>query len=195
MDMLMKKAIKNWRKVRLSKISYYYELFLEEFKSFNYPLRYSRKISINIFKLKRIKKLLLHTNKLHLGCGSTKVNGFINIDAFKTEATDFVCKMEALPKYIKSNSIKLIYLSHVLEHFSRRDSIQVLKMFYDFLEPGGELRVSVPDLIKISDIVKNKKLTFENIQTVQGIIMGGGRIQDLIIISQFFGLIYLNKYS
>ena len=48
---------------------------------------------MNIFKLRCIKKLLKRTNKLHLGCGD------INIDAFRTPATDFICKIEDLPKY------------------------------------------------------------------------------------------------
>ena len=177
MYMLIKKVIKNWKKVKLSKISYYHELFLEKFTSFNYPSRYLKKLTMNIFKLRCIKKLLKHTNKLHLGCGDTKIGGFINIDAFRTPATDFICKIENLPKYIKPNSIRLIYSSHTLEHFSRKDSIEVLKMFYDFLELGGELRISVPDLIKLSDITKNKELTFKNMQLVQGVLMGGQDIR------------------
>jgi len=99
MSRLIKRAIKNWKKVRLGTIKYYYELFLEEFKSFNYLPRYLKKLPMNIFKLRCIKKLLKHTNKLHLGCGDTKIGGFINIDAFRTPATDFICKIEDLPKY------------------------------------------------------------------------------------------------
>lgn len=177
MSRLIKRAIKNWKKLRLGTIKYYCELFLEEFKSFNYPPRYLKKIPMSIFRLRRIKKLLKDTNKLHLGCGDTKIGGFINIDAFKTPATDFICEIEDLPKYIKPNSIRLIYSSHTLEHFSRKDSIQVLKMFYDFLETSGELRISVPDLIKLADIAKTKKLDFKDMELIQGILMGGARYQ------------------
>lgn len=173
MNELIKEGIKKWRKIKFRNLKYYYELLMEDFGRFKYPVRGIKKYLVNIIKLKRIRKLVKSNNKLHLGCGGSKINGFINIDAFKTQATDFVCKIEDLPKYIKSNSIKLIYLSHLLEHFCRRDSVQILKMFYNFLMPGGEVRISVPDLIKLADIAKNENLTFENIQTVQGVLMGG----------------------
>jgi len=48
---------------------------------------------MNIFKLRCKKILLKRTNKLYLGCGD------INIDAFRTPAIDFICKIEDLPKY------------------------------------------------------------------------------------------------
>ena len=114
---------------------------------------------------KQIKRLLDKTNKLHIGCGETRIDGFINIDAFKTKATDFNCQIEALPKYIKPNTISLIYSSHTLEHFNRRDSIETLKMFHAFLEPAGVLRISVPDLLKLSDIAKRSDLDVNNIFT------------------------------
>jgi len=173
MNELIKKGIKNWRNIELNNLKYYYELLKEEIGRFKYPPSGIKKYSLNIFKLYQIKKLLKHSDKLHIGCGTVKINGFINIDAFKTPATDFVCEIKNLPKYIKPNSIRLIYSSHTLEHFSRKDSIQILKMFYDFLEPSGELRISVPDLIKLSDIVKTKKLEFKDMELIQGILMGG----------------------
>jgi len=173
MNELIKKGIRNWKKIRLSKLKYYLELYKEESKRFKYPRSNLQKGTVNIFKLKHIKRLLDKTNKLHIGCGNVKIDGFINIDAFKTEATDFNCQIEALPKYIKPNTISLIYSSHTLEHFSRRDSIEVLKMFYDFLEPTGELRISVPDLLKLSDIAKRRKMEFNDMLTVQGVLMGG----------------------
>lgn len=48
-----------------------------------------------------------NSDRLHIGCGNTRIEGFINIDVFKTESTDFVCKIEDLPKFIKRDSIKL----------------------------------------------------------------------------------------
>lgn len=174
MNELIKKGIKEWNKIKLSNLKHYYELLVEDVKRFKYPPHNIKKYTLNVFKLKCIKDLLKRSNKLHIGCGDVKINGFINIDAFKTPATDFVCGIEDLPKYIKANSIRLIYSSHTLEHFSRRDSIQVLKMFYDFLEPLGELRISVPDLIKLSDAVKTKKkLEAKDMDLLQGVLMGG----------------------
>jgi predicted SAM-dependent methyltransferase len=172
MNELIKKGLKNWTKIKLNNLKYYHELLKEEMGRFKYPLHGIKKYTINIFKLNRIKKLLKYSNKLHIGCGGVKINGFINIDAFKTPATDFICEIENLPKYIRPNSISMIYSSHTLEHFARREAIEVLKMFYDFLQPGGELRISVPDLIKLADLAKTKS-KFKDMELIQGVLMGG----------------------
>ena len=172
MNEIIKKGLKNWTKIKLNNLKYYHESIKEEMGRFKYPPHGIKKYSINIFKLSRIKKLLKYSNKLHIGCGGVKIDGFINIDAFKTLATDFVCEIENLPKYIGPNSISMIYSSHILEHFSRREAIEVLKMFYDFLQPGGELRISVPDLIKLADLAKTKS-EFKDMETIQGVLMGG----------------------
>jgi predicted SAM-dependent methyltransferase len=167
------KIMKNWRKVNLGKIKYHYELYLEDRNCFKYPVKGLNKYSVDVFNLIKINRLFKETNKLHVGCGFTKIKGFINIDAFKTDATDFVCYIQDLPKYIRSNSVKLIYASHIIEHFSRKDSIEVLKMFYDFLTLGGELRISVPDLLRLSEIVKYDNLEFQDMDLAQGILLGG----------------------
>ncbi len=154
-------------------MKYYYHILREENRSFKYPPNKIKKIPINLAKLLKMKSMIKSKNKLHIGCGDIKLIGFINIDNYRTNATDLSCKIEDLPKYIPSNSIKMIYICHTLEHFSKNDSINVLKMFYDFLEPGGELRISVPDLCKLASIIKSQKLTFENQRLIQGILAGG----------------------
>jgi len=172
---LVKKGIKNWKKIKLTNIRYYYELILEESKRFrnSSSQRGIKKYRINIFKLNRMKKLLKLRNKLHIGCGDVRIDNFINIDAFRTTATDFTCEINDLAKYIKPNTIELIYSCHVLEHFSIKDSIEILEMFYNFLKPKGELRISVPDLIKLTNIIKRRELYLKDLETIQSIIMGG----------------------
>jgi len=46
------------------------------------------------------------------------------------------------------NSCQLIFASHVLEHFTLPDFHTALKNLYWYLQPGGTLRVIVPDLEK-----------------------------------------------
>ena len=173
MNKLIKKGLRNWRKIRLSNLKYYFELYKEQNKRFKYPRSNFHKTTINILKLVQMRRLLNKTNRLHIGCGNVKIDGFINIDAFRTPAADFICEVEDLPKYIKPCTISLIYSSHTLEHFSRSDAIHVLKMFYDFLQDSGELRISVPDLIKLSDLARRPKLKFNDMRTIQGVLMGG----------------------
>jgi len=46
---------------------------------------------------------------------------------------------------IESGSADLIYASHVLEYFDRREAEEALKEWFRVLRPGGILRLSVPD--------------------------------------------------
>ena len=91
----------------------------------------------NPFKLMEAIYKIKDNCKLHIGCGNIKLEGFVNIDVRRTLATDFCCNILDLKKYIKENSVALIYSSHTLEHFSRRQAILILNLFYDLLKPSG----------------------------------------------------------
>lgn len=89
--------------------------------------------------------------RLHLGCGNIRLPGFCNVDILKTSAVDVVSDISRLDKFA-DNSIELIYACHVLEHFSHDEAVRVLRRWFDVLKPGGELRVSVPDIDRIVKI-------------------------------------------
>lgn len=48
-----------------------------------------------------------------------------------------------------------MYSCHVLEHFSTADIPTILARWYAVLRPGGEIRISVPDLDKITRIYQD----------------------------------------
>jgi len=85
--------------------------------------------------------------KLHLGCGKTKIPGYINIDLVDGENVDEISDIRYLPNY-DNNSVDVIYACHVLEHISRVEYKAVLSRWRQILKPGGILRLSVPDLEK-----------------------------------------------
>lgn len=76
--------------------------------------------------------------KLNLGGGFQKIPGFLNVDR--------VIGRDAypLPDY-PDGSVSEIRASHLLEHFGHRESLAVLREWVRVLEPGGVLRVAVPD--------------------------------------------------
>jgi predicted SAM-dependent methyltransferase len=86
--------------------------------------------------------------KLNLGCYNRKMHGFINVDILPEFEPDVIDDVSKLNKF-KSNSVDLIYASHLLEHFPRRQTLNVLKRWYDVLKKDGVLRISVPDFEKI----------------------------------------------
>lgn len=87
---------------------------------------------------------------LHIGCGMTRIAGYCNIDILPLETVDIVDGVK-LYKF-KKNFAERIYASHILEHCDHHRVEAVLRRWYDVLVPGGELRISVPDIEKIMDL-------------------------------------------
>ena len=94
--------------------------------------------------------------KLHLGCGKRFIPGFVHIDAIEYPHVDHVSTIDNL-SFIPGESIELIYNCHVLEHFKRQDVVRVLKEWNRVLEPGGTLRISVPDFSAICEVYSKYK--------------------------------------
>lgn len=94
--------------------------------------------------------------KLHLGCGSKYIPGFVHIDVMPFDHIDHISSIDSLP-FIQNNTVDLIYNCHVLEHFKRADVKRVLSEWKRVLKPGGILRTSVPDFDSLSKIYTNTK--------------------------------------
>lgn len=110
--------------------------------------------------------------KLHLGCGSRYIPGFVHVDAQPAPHVDIVGPVEKLP--MDDNSVSLIYASHVLEHFGRYAYKAVLKEWFRVLKPGGILRLSVPDFAASAAIYYEQGLA-DGLSGLVGLIVGGQR--------------------
>lgn len=98
----------------------------------------SKKLKIN--KFKNQKNL-----RLHWGCGSRKIHKWLNVDGWKTPATDFEYDLrESIP--LSDNSVSHIFTEHVLEHITLEEGKMVLKEFHRILNKDGIARIVVPDL-------------------------------------------------
>ena len=85
-----------------------------------------------------------HDLSIHLGCGSRIFAGWVNVDACPGKGVDLVWDLRVrLP--IQDNAAKVIYSEHVLEHLYKHDAIKLLNECIRILEPGGMLRMGVPD--------------------------------------------------
>lgn len=99
---------------------------------------------------------------LHLGCGNIKVPKFINVDICPdVPAVDVVDDIAKLNRFY-DDSAMVIYACHVLEHFGNEEVIPVLTRWFEVLMPGGEMRISVPD---IDRIVRIYHKNWEHFQT------------------------------
>lgn len=107
--------------------------------------------------------------KLHLGCGNRKIHGFINIDIDPKVNPDKCMKINSLTDDTIKN-VELIYACHVLEHFDRHETKQVLKNWFNILNDNGTLRLSVPDFETICKLYLSNKYDME---TFKGFLYGG----------------------
>lgn len=108
--------------------------------------------------------------KLHLGCGTKKIPGYINVDANPENNSDLVDDAFVLSK-IPNNSIEIIYASHLLEHSGRKEWKGILKLWYEKLRNGGILRLAVPDLEKAFE----HYMLYKDLPLLMGFLYGGQR--------------------
>ena len=88
-------------------------------------------------------------NKLHLGCGTVRLQDMWNVDIKPGPTVDECCDIRYLP--YPDNSSEYMYASHVLEHISYLETPDVLKEWYRVLCAGGTIIIHVPDFNKIVD--------------------------------------------
>ncbi|MDE2598241.1 MAG: hypothetical protein KGL40_01315 [Rhodocyclaceae bacterium] len=99
--------------------------------------------------------------RLHLGCGNVKLAGFCNVDVLDDDVTtDVVDDIRTLKRF-STQCAQEIYACHVLEHFSHDEVTPILKRWYEVLQPGGILRISVPDIDRIVRIYSKNLAHFE----------------------------------
>ncbi|MBZ9632352.1 methyltransferase domain-containing protein [Salegentibacter sp. LM13S] len=98
---------------------------------------------------------------LNLGCGNNYHKDWINID-FATRSDDVIEHnlLKGIP--LADDSIDVLYHSHVLEHFSKKDGEELMKECNRVLKDNGIIRVAVPDLETIAvEYLRNLNLALE----------------------------------
>ena len=81
--------------------------------------------------------------KLHLGCGETYIEGYINIDSRSDTRVDIVADMNNLP--FEAESVGEIYACHSIEHIPMNNIMMTIKKLHKILSIGGKIYISVPD--------------------------------------------------
>ena len=98
--------------------------------------------------------------RLNLGAGGVVLPGFLPIDRKSGQ--------EVYPLDCDDSSVDEIRASHVLEHFSHTEVLDVVRHWVSKLVPGGLLRIAVPDLEYIArEYLEGKPIN------VQGYLLGG----------------------
>ena len=104
--------------------------------------------------------------KINIGCGLSGVPGWVNIDNSPTILISRIpllgrlAKVPAWPGDVRyldvrkglpfaEASVQCIYSSHTFEHFTFDESLALSKECLRVLQPGGTIRIVVPDLALI----------------------------------------------
>src|SRR6266849_4191793 len=88
---------------------------------------------------------------LNLGCGQRFHPDWVNLDLYPPNPSVQKWNLqEDLP--FPDESFDVVYHSHVLEHFSKADGLQLLHRCRRVLKSNGTLRVAVPDLERIAQL-------------------------------------------
>ncbi len=111
--------------------------------------------------------------KLHLGCGRRHIPGFVHVDIAPGPPIDWVTRVERLSMF-DADVADLVYASHVLEHFSRREVPKVLAEWHRVLKSGGVLRLAVPDFAACAKLYHEKGME-DGLNGLVGLISGGQR--------------------
>lgn len=91
--------------------------------------------------------------KLHLGCGKRDFGEkWVHIDAgdFPHVTSHSITKLP-----FDDSSCSLIYASHVIEYFDRKEIIPVLKEWHRVIRPEGVIRLAVPDFRMMAELYTN----------------------------------------
>lgn len=87
-------------------------------------------------------------NRLHVGCGRNRMQGWINAD-IDPRADLIVFLQKRLP--FRTGILERIYSEHVLEHVPYASAVFFLREAYRTLRPGGVIRIAMPDLDDLID--------------------------------------------
>lgn len=88
--------------------------------------------------------------KVHLGCGTNKWPGWVNVDIRRSVSPDVTLDLRGgFPA--PPESVAVVYSEHVFEHLEFGDAMQVLGDVQRALTPNGVIRIAMPDLDEVVD--------------------------------------------
>lgn len=97
---------------------------------------------------KKINDLLINRGrKIHIGCGTDILEGYINIDSSPDVGADLLLDASRL-NHFPDACVDTIESYHFLEHLDYYFAIKTLQHFYRMLTHGGVLLIELPDLDK-----------------------------------------------
>lgn len=131
-------------------------------------------------QLERIRNAgLLQDLKLHVGSGTGRLQGWVNIDLYPADLSINVNR----PLPFADSSARLVFASHILEHlYYPGAALRFLAECRRVLAPGGRLRLVVPDIEKYIKAYAEQDDAFfaARRRTWQGLPEGRTRLEEFL---------------
>ncbi|PKL49334.1 MAG: methyltransferase type 11 [Candidatus Riflebacteria bacterium HGW-Riflebacteria-2] len=81
-------------------------------------------------------------NKLNLGCGEFKKDGYVNVDCFSVSEPDVTHDLNSFPYPFEDNSFLVVEADHLLEHLD--DPFMVMRELYRISADGCQIKLRMP---------------------------------------------------
>lgn len=109
--------------------------------------------------------------KLYVGSRNYKPEGYVTVDIDPTNKPDIVADIRDMSG-VADASCEEVVAGHVLEHIDWPDSFAAMAEFARVLQPGGTVKIAVPDMMLLMRMLFSGESAFH----VMGLIYGlGGR--------------------
>lgn len=95
-----------------------------------------------------------YPRRINLGCGTDAREGYLNIDINAFNMPDLVADVRALD-FLPGGYYEEVLAQDVLEHLPRMHTLQALRQWNRLLRMGGVLRLRVPDVLAVADMLRD----------------------------------------
>ncbi len=93
--------------------------------------------------------------RLNLGCGFDKRDGYLNVDFQDFHDPDLVADVRDLAALPDGHFSEVMAID-VLEHMERTETAKALAEWHRVLAPGGTLRLQVPDVLAVGQLLQER---------------------------------------
>ena len=109
---------------------------------------------------------LEHPDRLNLGCGWDKRDGFLNVDFQDFHDPDLVADVRHLD-VLPTGHYQEVVAQDVLEHLERTETLAALQEWARLLRPGGTIVLRVPDILGVATLLSECRSVAQQEELVQ----------------------------
>lgn len=124
--------------------------------------------------------------KLHIGCGSHPLDGWLNSDQYPMNPT--ILALDATKPFpFDDETFDYIFSEHMIEHVAYSSGLAMLEQCRRILKSNGRIRVSTPDLDFLIDLYRDGKsqLQQDYIKWSSDTFIKNSEYTDTMVINNF----------